>query len=81
MSNTLLIIVTMAYSYLVGSIPTAYLVGRLAKGIDIREYGDGPDAGAPFLGRLAALPVWVPVQSGVFHQGQPRHSAPEPLPQ
>ena len=29
------------YSYLVGSIPTAYVLGRLVKGIDIREYGSG----------------------------------------
>jgi glycerol-3-phosphate acyltransferase PlsY len=29
------------YSYLVGSVPTAYIIGRLAKGIDIRKYGSG----------------------------------------
>lgn len=28
-------------SYLVGSIPTAYIFGRLIKGIDIREFGSG----------------------------------------
>jgi len=28
-------------SYLVGSIPTAYIFGRLYKGIDIREHGSG----------------------------------------
>jgi len=28
-------------SYVVGSIPTAYLMGRLVKGIDIRQYGSG----------------------------------------
>ena len=27
--------------YLIGSIPTAYLVGRFCKGIDIRQYGSG----------------------------------------
>ncbi len=27
--------------YLIGSIPTAYIAGRLYKGIDIREYGSG----------------------------------------
>jgi len=36
-SITLLILA----SYLVGSIPTAYIVGRLAKGIDIRKHGSG----------------------------------------
>ncbi len=30
-----------AFGYLVGSIPTAYLAGRLLRGIDIREVGDG----------------------------------------
>jgi glycerol-3-phosphate acyltransferase PlsY len=28
-------------SYLIGSIPTAYLMGRAVKGIDIREHGSG----------------------------------------
>jgi glycerol-3-phosphate acyltransferase PlsY len=28
-------------SYLLGSIPTAYLMGRMIKGIDIREHGSG----------------------------------------
>ena len=29
------------FSYLVGAIPTAFLVGKLAKGVDIRGYGSG----------------------------------------
>lgn len=28
-------------SYLLGSFPTAYLIGRLARGVDIRSYGSG----------------------------------------
>ncbi|NET38376.1 MAG: acyl-phosphate--glycerol-3-phosphate O-acyltransferase, partial [Cyanothece sp. SIO1E1] len=28
-------------AYLLGSIPTGYLAGKLLKGIDIREYGSG----------------------------------------
>lgn len=28
-------------AYLIGSIPTSYIVGRLTKGIDIRKYGSG----------------------------------------
>ena len=28
-------------AYLVGSIPTAFIIGKLARGIDIREYGSG----------------------------------------
>ena len=30
-----------AYAYLVGAVPTAYLIGKWAKGIDIRNYGSG----------------------------------------
>lgn len=30
-----------AAAYLWGAIPTAYLIARLASGIDIREYGSG----------------------------------------
>ena len=29
------------YAYLVGAVPTAYLIGRWTKGIDIRKYGSG----------------------------------------
>ena len=28
-------------AYLIGSIPTSYITGRLTKGIDIRKYGSG----------------------------------------
>jgi acyl phosphate:glycerol-3-phosphate acyltransferase len=37
----LLTIVVLLVSYLVGSIPTAYLFGRVLKGIDIRKVGSG----------------------------------------
>jgi glycerol-3-phosphate acyltransferase PlsY len=33
-------------SYIVGSIPTAYLIGRLAKGVDIRRFGSGNVGGS-----------------------------------
>lgn len=35
------IILAIIISYLVGSIPTAYVFGRLLKGIDIRKFGSG----------------------------------------
>ncbi|MFH1837694.1 MAG: glycerol-3-phosphate 1-O-acyltransferase PlsY [Candidatus Omnitrophota bacterium] len=35
-----LIVFTLA-AYLIGSIPTAYIFGKVLKGIDIREYGSG----------------------------------------
>lgn len=34
------------YAYLVGAVPTAYLIGRLAKGVDIRNYGSGNVGGS-----------------------------------
>ncbi len=39
------LILMIAVSYLVGSIPTAIIYGRLARGIDIRQHGSG-NAGA-----------------------------------
>lgn len=37
----MLLIPAVALSYLIGSIPSAYILGRLAKGIDIRKHGSG----------------------------------------
>ncbi|MFO7772459.1 MAG: glycerol-3-phosphate acyltransferase [Dehalococcoidia bacterium] len=34
-------VVVVIVSYLLGSIPSAYIAGRVLKGIDIRNYGDG----------------------------------------
>jgi acyl phosphate:glycerol-3-phosphate acyltransferase len=36
-----LTLAVLAFSYLLGSFPTAYLVGRLVSGCDIRQMGDG----------------------------------------
>ncbi|MFC2140630.1 glycerol-3-phosphate 1-O-acyltransferase PlsY [Candidatus Auribacterota bacterium] len=33
--------ITLAISYLIGSIPTAFIMGKLLKGIDLREHGSG----------------------------------------
>jgi len=45
-------IVAIIAGYLLGSIPSAYLMGRLLKGIDMREVGDGRIAGAHAIRRL-----------------------------
>ncbi|MCK9595214.1 MAG: glycerol-3-phosphate 1-O-acyltransferase PlsY [Candidatus Omnitrophica bacterium] len=49
-----------AVSYLIGSIPTAYIFGRLLKGIDIRKFGSG-NVGATnalrILGKRAGIVV------------------------
>ncbi len=41
MTDGLAVPLALAYAYLVGSIPSAYLAARLVKGIDIRRYGSG----------------------------------------
>ena len=52
----------LAYSYLVGSIPSAYLVARWAKGIDIRRFGSGNVGSsnvAAHVGRRYQIPVGI----------------------
>lgn len=47
-------------SYLVGSVPTAYLMARIVKGIDIRRYGSGNVGGtnlAQQLGKVWLVPL------------------------
>ena len=47
MATTLIIIlITLILSYIVGSIPFAYLVGKLFRGVDIRNQGSGNVGGA-----------------------------------
>lgn len=74
-------------SYLLGSIPTAYLIGRLVKGVDIRGYGSGnvgsanlyEHVGKRWVVPLVAvemlvkggLPIWV----GLYVLGIDRASA------
>ena len=33
-------------AYLLGSVPTSYVAGRLVKGVDIRDYGSGTVSGS-----------------------------------
>ena len=50
------------YAYLVGALPTAYVIGRLVRGIDIREYGSGNVGGTNVfynVGRAWTLPLGV----------------------
>lgn len=39
--NLLFLAISVVLAYLIGSIPVAYIFGRLLKGIDIREHGSG----------------------------------------
>jgi glycerol-3-phosphate acyltransferase PlsY len=50
------------YSYLMGSVPSAYLLGRLVKGVDIRGYGSGNVGGANIfrhVGKGWVVPLFV----------------------
>ena len=47
--------------YLLGAFPTGYLVGRLWKGIDVREYGSGRTGGANVLRSLGLVAATITV--------------------
>ncbi|HIB61255.1 MAG TPA: glycerol-3-phosphate 1-O-acyltransferase PlsY [Candidatus Marinimicrobia bacterium] len=84
MSSTFELILLLSASYVTGSIPTSIIVGKVFKGIDIREHGSG-NAGATnvfrVLGWKPALIVcvvdifkgWLPaaVYATSLFQGQP----------
>ena len=57
--NALLILA----SFLVGSIPTAYLVSKYAAGIDIRDYGSG-NVGASNV--ITHVGMWIGIAQGLF---------------
>jgi len=60
-------ILLLVSAYLAGSIPTAYLVGRWWRGIDVRQYGSG-NVGASNLVRLKAR--WLVVLVTIFDIGK-----------
>jgi glycerol-3-phosphate acyltransferase PlsY len=51
------------YSYLTGSVPTAYLIARLVRGIDIRHYGSGNVGGTNLVQHVGK---WWLVPLGLF---------------
>jgi glycerol-3-phosphate acyltransferase PlsY len=55
-----MIIIGIVISYLIGSIPTAYIFGRLLKGIDIRKFGSG-NVGATNALRVLGKPAGIAV--------------------
>lgn len=72
------------FSYLIGSIPTAYLIAKLARGVDIRAYGSGNVGGSNLfrhVGKIWMAPLGildvlikgsVPVWIGVYGLGMDR---------
>lgn len=63
MESALIVLV----SYLIGSVPVAYLTGKLMRGIDIREYGSG-NLGPSNIWQNVSKPATVPV--GLIEIGQ-----------
>ncbi len=60
MNQVLKILVIVITSYVLGSIPSSYIMGRLIKGIDLRNHGSGNLGAANtfrVLGARAAVPV------------------------
>ena len=53
-------VLLMLGAYLFGSVPAAYLVAKLTRGIDIRKYGSG-NVGASNVSAVVSKPWAVPV--------------------
>jgi len=75
-----MVVVVIILGYLLGSIPTAYLVGRAVRGIDLRRYGSGTVSGTAVYYHVArplvvavglfditkgALPTWLALRLGL----------------
>ncbi len=60
MEIVLKILFVAATSYLIGSIPSSYCMGKLLKGIDLREHGSG-NLGAANTYRVLGLKAAIPV--------------------
>ena len=58
----------MLAAYLLGSVPAAYFVARLARGIDIRQYGTG-QVGAGNLWRMTSWKLGLPAGAFDFGKG------------
>jgi glycerol-3-phosphate acyltransferase PlsY len=55
------LILLIVVSYLVGSVPFAFIIGKLFKGIDVREYGSG-NLGSTNAFRVLGIPLGIMVQ-------------------
>jgi glycerol-3-phosphate acyltransferase PlsY len=60
-------ILLIACGYLLGSIPTAYLVGKWLKNLDLRRYGSGTVSGSMVFEHVAR---WAVVPVGLFDMGK-----------
>ena len=55
------LLILILLSYLIGAIPFAYIIGKIFKGIDIREYGSG-NLGSTNAIRVLGIPLGIMVQ-------------------
>ena len=63
------VLILYTYAYLAGAIPTAYLIGRFVKGIDIRDYGSGNVGGTNLfvhVGKWWTIPLGVVELPGLY---------------
>ena len=66
MNELLFLIVLIIISYLTGSTPTSIIIGRIAKNIDIKEYGSGNAGGTNVFRVLGWKPALIVVNVDVF---------------
>ncbi|MBM3252822.1 MAG: glycerol-3-phosphate 1-O-acyltransferase PlsY [Candidatus Omnitrophica bacterium] len=64
--NLLFNLLGILISYLIGSIPTGFIIGRLIKGIDIREYGSGNIGATNVLRIFGKLPALLVLFFDIF---------------
>ena len=70
--NFILILILFA-SYIIGSFPTSIIMGRITRGIDIRDHGSGNAGGTNVFRVLGWKPALVVVVIDVAnYQHQPR---------
>ena len=56
MPDILILVLLSVFSYFVGSIPSAYIVGKIFRGIDIRRFGSGNVGGSNAIVHIGVIP-------------------------
>jgi acyl phosphate:glycerol-3-phosphate acyltransferase len=67
MMQYLFFVLLLIGSYLLGSIPTAYLLAKWAKGIDLRKYGSG---NIGFTNLASSTSKWLAIPAFIFDVGK-----------